>query len=113
MKETILKLIFPDNEYTESQESLIDTLLEIQSMKLLSWLPKDTEAVPTVLEHVVVETTIARYNRIGSEGMAKEVVEGHTMEFKSVDIGDFSEDIQRYLDSLDTPISDDRVVRFL
>lgn len=42
---------------------------------------KDLIEVPTELEFVVEEISIRRYNRIGSEGMKSELVEGHRVDF--------------------------------
>ena len=45
---------------------------------------KDTE-VPAELEYIVDEATIRRFNRIGSEGMKSESVEGHSVTFDDSD----------------------------
>ena len=42
---------------------------------------KDTE-IPVELEYIVEEATIKRFNRIGSEGMSSESVEGHSVTFE-------------------------------
>lgn len=107
-----MTLIFPDGDYSEKQDELIDTLIEIQKTKLSAWLP-NIAGVPPQLEYIIVETVIARYNRIGSEGMKKETVEGHSMEFYSLDISDFADDIYKYLDSLEEDAVNEKVVRFL
>ena len=41
---------------------------------------KETE-IPLELEYIVEEATIRRFNRVGSEGMSSESVEGHTVSF--------------------------------
>lgn len=41
---------------------------------------KDTE-IPVELEYIVEEATIRRFNRIGSEGMKSESVEGHSVTY--------------------------------
>ena len=41
---------------------------------------KDTE-IPVELEYIVDEATIRRFNRIGSEGMKSESVEGHSVTY--------------------------------
>ena len=41
---------------------------------------KDTE-IPLELEYIVEEATIRRFNRIGSEGMKSESVEGHSVTY--------------------------------
>ena len=41
----------------------------------------DETKVPSSLEYVVDEATIRRFNRIGSEGMKSESVEGHSVTY--------------------------------
>ena len=41
---------------------------------------KETE-IPLELEYIVEEATIRRFNRIGSEGMKSESVEGHSVAY--------------------------------
>ena len=41
---------------------------------------KETE-IPLELEYIVEEATIRRFNRIGSEGMKSESVEGHSVTY--------------------------------
>ena len=45
---------------------------------------KNTE-IPAELEYIVDEATIRRFNRIGSEGMKSESVEGHSITFEDGD----------------------------
>ena len=41
----------------------------------------ETTEVPIELEYIVDEATIRRFNRIGSEGMKSESVEGHSVTY--------------------------------
>ena len=45
----------------------------------------DETKVPLSLEYVVDEATIRRFNRIGSEGMKSESVEGHSVTYLDED----------------------------
>ena len=54
---------------------------------------------PEELDHIILEASISRYNRIGSEGMAGHTVEGESITFTDDDFAAFSEEIQVYLDS--------------
>ena len=45
---------------------------------------KDTE-IPLELEYIIEEATIRRFNRIGSEGMKSESVEGHSVTYLDED----------------------------
>lgn len=66
------------------------------------------------LEYIIDEVTIIRFNRIGSEGMKAETLEGHKVEFNFNDPFTVYEDIiQRYIDEHSDIEVEKRVVRFL
>ena len=61
---------------------------------------KDTE-VPLELEYIVDEATIRRFNRIGSEGMKSESVEGHSVTYIDEDeLAPYESAIVAYLEAL-------------
>lgn len=113
VKDKILTLIFPDGKVSKAQEKLIDTIFDIQKRRLMSYLPEEMKEVPEALEHIVIETVITRYNRIGSEGMSKETVEGHSMEFSSGDISSYQDEIQAFLEGLEDAEPPEKLVRFI
>ena len=60
---------------------------------------KDTE-IPLELEYIVEEATIRRFNRIGSEGMKSESVEGHSVTYIDEDeLAPYESAIVAYLDA--------------
>ena len=61
---------------------------------------KDTE-IPLELEYIVDEATIRRFNRIGSEGMKSESVEGHSVTYIDEDeLAPYESAIVAYLEAL-------------
>ena len=72
-------------------DELVHEIIELTKDKILSYIDK-TE-LPHELEFVLVELAIKRYNRIGSEGIASESVDG-----KSVSYEDDFEKYKSYLD---------------
>lgn len=54
---------------------------------------------PLSLEHIVLEVSIIRYNRIGSEGTQSHTVDGESISFVDDDFEQFKDEIQAYLDS--------------
>ena len=61
---------------------------------------KATE-IPLELEYIVDEATIRRFNRIGSEGMKSESVEGHSVTYDMSDALDpYESAINDYLEGL-------------
>ena len=71
--------------------NLVNEIIELTKDKILNYINK-TE-LPYELEFVLVELAIKRYNRIGSEGIASESVDG-----KSVSYEDDFESYKHYLD---------------
>ena len=72
-------------------DELIHEITELTKSKILNYI-NETE-LPNELEFVLVELAIQRYNRIGSEGIASESVDG-----KSVSYDDDFENYKPYLD---------------
>ena len=54
---------------------------------------------PESLDYIVLEVSIRRYNRIGSEGMESHTVEGESISFSDSDFSGFEDDIQAYLET--------------
>ena len=56
--------------------------------------------IPLELEYIVEEATIRRFNRIGSEGMKSESVEGHSVTYLDEDeLAPYESAIVAYLDA--------------
>jgi hypothetical protein len=53
---------------------------------------------PEELEHIIVELSVARFNKIGSEGLSSHSVEGESLSFTENDLAPFSDEIQVFLD---------------
>ena len=75
----------------QDNDELIHEIVEITKEKILNYI--NQEELPKELEFVLVELTIQRYNRIGSEGISSESVDG-----KSVSYEDDFENYKIYLD---------------
>lgn len=77
----------------------IHSQIEGRLLRRLNRALPDLKEVPLELEYIVTECTIARYNRIGSEGMSQESMDGHTATYQSVELSDYEEDILDYIHS--------------
>ena len=53
---------------------------------------------PEEMKHIVLEVAIARFNRIGSEGMTSHSIEGESTNYGNDDFGPYMDEIQAYLD---------------
>ena len=86
----------------------IDTADTTQDERL-QWILDATEARLTLLlggkeppqsmKHIIIEVSVIRFNRIGSEGMTSQTVEGETLTFNSNDFDAYTDEIQAWLDS--------------
>lgn len=109
----VTNLIFIDWEADEKQKSLINLIVNLTQEKLMALLPKEIEEVPKELEFIIVEIAIKRYNRIGSEGMTSETVEGHSINFSKSDFDEYADFIDKFIEELDEDFKNKKVVRFL
>lgn len=108
--ETVKNLVFIDGEAAPEREKLLETVIDLTERKLCSRIGE--ESVPPALDYIVVEVAIIRFNRIGSEGMAREAQDGRTIEFNADDFAAYNDIIDAYLaDKADGPGK--RKVRFL
>src|SRR5699024_10959853 len=62
----------------DRQDDVLDILISNVSSHLKVKLGKD---IPESLKFIIEEITIRRFNRIGTEGMQSESVEGHSITF--------------------------------
>lgn len=75
------------------QDGVLGILISNVTSHLKGLLGKE---VPTDLNYIIEEITIRRYNRVGTEGMKSESVEGHRIDFY-----DLKDEFVPYLDVID------------
>ena len=75
----------------EGNEELILEIVNITEAKILNYI--NANELPKELEFILIELSIQRFNRIGSEGIASESVDG-----KSVSYDDDFTGYKHYLD---------------
>lgn len=83
-----------DAELLQKLQWLIDT-----AAQRLQILLGGVEEVPEELEYIVVEVAIIRYNRIASEGMTANTVEGESLTWGTDDFDGFKDDIDAWLEN--------------
>ena len=107
--ETVKILTGVDNE----QITTIYNMYEKRLYRRLEQSLLEVDEIPSELEYVLTECTIARFNRIGSEGMESESMDGHAAKYIDKDISDYEHAIQAYIDSQVIVPPTKGVVRFL
>ena len=110
MLEQILILLGLDNP-TEAIQDKVETIMGLTGQRLMLMLGQST--MPEALNYIVVEVTIARYNRIGSEGVQSHSVQGESMTWSDDDFSPYRDDIQAWLDAQEDPGTTRGKVRFI
>lgn len=82
MLEQVLTLL-GISDPTDEVASLLDTIISMTEQRLQ--LRLGVASVPAELEYIVVEVSIVRFNRIGSERLSSHNVEGETMSWTEED----------------------------
>lgn len=76
-------------------DNLLSLIIDLTMRKLCNLLG-GVANVPEELEYIVTEVSIKRFNRIGSEGMSAQTVEGQSLTFEDDDFSEFTDDINAY-----------------
>lgn len=90
-----LKVLLGITETDATIERKLELLL-LSTQKRLQALLGGQES-PEDLDYIVLDVTVARYNRIGSEGLSSHTVEGESQSFTEDDFAPYREDIQAWL----------------
>ncbi|WP_055078769.1 phage head-tail connector protein [Lagierella massiliensis] len=111
-------LIFINKGQSEEEKALLSAIGDLITDKVMRRITKyipDTKEIPKVLEYAIVEAIISRYNRIGTEGMSTEMVEGHSMTFEKNDkaMEDLMAEVDDWIDDNLEDSTIKKVVRFL
>ena len=85
------------------QDDVLNVIISNVSSHLKAMLGKE---IPEHLEFIVIEIVVRRFNRIGTEGMQSESVEGHSVTFY-----DLSKEFTPYESIIDSEKEDDGVSR--
>lgn len=90
----LLGISFGDSELDEK----LDLIIKNAERQVLLRLPEDTSEVPDDLKYIVCEVSVARFNRLGNEGMSSYAQDGESFSLDdSHDIDAFNSDIQRWI----------------
>lgn len=110
MYETILVLLGIENP-VPSVENQIWSIITLTSQRLKLMI-NQTE-VPSELEYIVVEVSVKRYNKIGSEGVSSHSVEGESMAWSDDDFKEYQDEIQSWIELNDDSSTGRGNIQFL
>lgn len=78
----------------EGRDGLLEVIVSLTQHRLETLL--GVGEVPDDLEYIVTEVSVARFNKIGSEGISSHTVEGESMSFSSNDFEPYTDDIEAW-----------------
>lgn len=100
MLEKILILLGLDSP-TQAMTDKLETIIGMTEQRLAFLLGLPVNGIPTELSYIVVEVSIARFNRIGSEGVSSHTVQGESLSWTDDDFKPYMDDIQEWLNAQD------------
>ena len=95
MLETLKLLLGLEND--DSRDDLLTKIISLVTARLKLLLGGIEP--PEEMEHIIIDVAIARFNKIGSEGLSSHSVEGESLSFAENDFAPFSSEIQAFLDT--------------
>lgn len=93
-----LKIMLDIDADETGQDERLELIIANVTKRLQALLGGVNE-VPESLDYIILEVSVIRFNKIGSEGLSGHSVEGENMTFNDDDFAAFADDIQTYLES--------------
>ena len=78
-----------------NQDELIENIFDLVNEKVVSYLK--VGKVPKSLEWILIELSVQRFNRIGSEGISSESVEGGSTVYIEDELGPYYKFLDEYI----------------
>ena len=83
-----------------NQDELIENIFDLVNEKVVSYL--GVGKVPKSLEWILVELSVQRFNRIGSEGISSESVEGGSTVYIEDELAPYYKFLDEYISTNNT-----------
>lgn len=80
-----------------SRDNVLNIILDVTRQRLKVLLGMIDP--PKSMDYIVLEVSVKRFNRIGSEGASSHTVEGESVTYFDSDFVEFSSEIQAFLDA--------------
>lgn len=79
----------------DSKDALLEQIINICKAPILSYINEKT--LPSELEWILIEMSIIRFNRLNSEGLASESIDGGSVSFVQDVFGLYKSDLNNYI----------------
>ena len=90
-------MLFGEVIVDEAKDALLELIISGATSRLQRLL--GGLKPPESMNDIILEVAVARYNRIGSEGLSSHTVEGESMSFTDDEFKPYMQEIQDYLDA--------------
>lgn len=87
-----VKILLDISKDDTGLDNKLNLIIKNAGSQVLSYLPPGTMEVPALLEYIVCEMAVTRFNRLGNEGMSSFSQEGESITY--------GEDIAPYLPAI-------------
>lgn len=67
------------------QDGVLNTIIDLVTKQLRQKLHGVPDGIPEELEYILIEVTVARFNRLGSEFVSSQTEEGHSLSWANQD----------------------------
>ena len=92
----IILLGLDESELDEAMKAKLNLIISGETARLKLLL--GGAEPPEEMNHIILDVSAARFNRIGSEGLTGHTVEGESLSFDDNDFEQFSDEIQAWLE---------------
>lgn len=82
---------------SSDKDELLLSLIQRSSNQVINHI--NEKSLPNGLEYIVIELVIARYNRIGSEGIKSENSDGVSFSYKDDLLEDYKKDLNKWIEN--------------
>lgn len=90
-----VKLLLGMDLTDERQDDKLELIIDMTTKRLKRML--GGLDVPPELDYIVINLSVSRFNKIGSEGLSSHDVEGESLTFSDSDFYEYKSDIENYL----------------
>lgn len=95
-----LKLLLGISSEDTSRDALLLKIIAMVTARLTLLLGGIEP--PEEMDHIILDVSVIRFNRIGSEGMTGHTVEGESLNFSDDDFAQYNDEIRAWLDEQKT-----------
>lgn len=88
----------PEEDVNAERDKRLELIIRTTESRLKVLL--GSAGLPESLEYIVVEVSVIRFNKIGSEGFSSHGVEGESIVFSDNDFAGFMDDINTYINRM-------------